>query len=185
LKQTIIDLYKIDQKWRKLNNKWFNRNFRKGLENKFDLINKKHILFLDSIFRIKAYPGIWLIGVGNSIDSINPSLNNSNLSEMSKIFLYHYDSAYINYNSFLKSEIDKGHISPRTYAMIRDFRDRHLVRNDDIERMYYNIWWKRTNYTEQEFKYHCNSIGCPTKQSLRELNKKLGKAYDVFWYPFR
>lgn len=187
LKAEITEMVRIDQDWRRRNNKWFNRNFRRGLERPFEKVNDGQMSYLDSIFSTKGYPGSWLIGVGDSqyYETNYPSFNNVNLSEMTNIMLYHSDSAFVKHGAFLFSEIDKGHIHPRTYALIRDFRDRHLIRKDKKELMHYNVWWQRNNYSTEEFKQHCHEIGCPTKQHLRELYKKLGNGYDVFWYPFR
>lgn len=187
LKTELIEMIRVDQNWRIKNNKWFNRTFRKGLEKKFNLVNNQHMSYLDSIFKEKGYPGTWLTGIGDSLSNETnyASFNNANLSELPDIILYHNDSVYSNYGEFLFNEIDKGHIHPRTYAMIRDFRDRHLVKKDKDEKMYYNIWWERDNYTSEEFEEHCYEIGCPTKQHLRNLNKKMGRGYDIFWFPFR
>jgi hypothetical protein len=187
LKSQLMDMIRVDQNWRIKNNKWFNRNFRKGLENKFNIVNKQHLNYLDSVFKDIGYPGNWITGIGDSLsyETNYGSFLNSNLNELPDIILYHNDSVYINYGGFLFNEIDKGHIHPRTYAMIRDFRDRHLVKKDKNENMYYNIWWKRYNYTDEEIEQHCYEIGCPTKQHLRNISNKLGKGYDIFWSPFR
>jgi len=183
LKKKLDEITFIDQKWRVQNNKWFNRNFRKYLEKGFNIDNKKHIEFLDSIFKIKGFPGVWLTGVG---DSNNIAYNNNkNLSPLFTIILYHYDSAYVKFGPFLLKEVELGHIDPREYAMIRDFSDRHLVKKDKNEKMYYNIWWEAKNYTKKEFAQHCFEIGCPTKIHLRWLNYRLGADADVFWLPFR
>ena len=187
LKNDLMSMIRIDQDWRRKNNKWFNRNFRKGLEKKYSLVNNQHMVYLDSIFKIHGYPGSWQTGIGDSLyyETNYGAFNNSNLNELPDIILYHNDSAYIKYGQFLFEEIDKGHIHPRTYAMIRDFSERHLIKKDKNEKMYYNIWWKRDNYTKEEFELHCSEIGCPTKQHLRNLYKKLGEGYDIFWSPFR
>jgi hypothetical protein len=187
LKAEIMEMVRLDQDWRRRNNKWFNRNFRRGLEKLFEKVNDGHMSYLDSVFNTTGYPGSWLIGVGDSqyYETSYPSFNNVNLSEMTKILLYHNDSVFVKYGTFLFNEIDKGHIHPRAYAMVRDFRDRHLVNKDKNESMYYNVWWQRDNYSIEEFNQHCQEIGCPTKQHLRMLNKNLGQGYDVFWFPFR
>ena len=187
LKNEIMTMIRIDQNWRRKNNKWFNRTFRRGLEKKFDIVNKQHMNYFDSVFKEIGYPGTWIVGIGDSLgyETNYASFNNANLDDLADIILYHNDSAYVKYGDFLFNEIDRGHIHPRTYAIIRDFRDRHLVKKDKDENMYYNIWWERDNYTEVEIEQHCFEIGCPTKQHLRNLNKKLGKEYDIFWYPFR
>lgn len=183
LKNQLHQMVAVDQKWRTKNNKWFNRTFRKGLEKKFDVVNKRHVDFLDSVFKIKGYPGIWLTGIGDSTDfAFN---NNGNLSEIFSVILYHHDSTYVKFGDFLKSEIKKGHIHPRTYAMIRDFNDRFLVKKEKDQKMYYNIWWETTNFSEQEYEQHCQAIGCPTKKHLRQLYKAAGENVDTFWYPFR
>lgn len=187
LKNKLMSMVRIDQDSRAKNNKWFNRFFRKGLEKDFDRLNHEDINVLDSVFKIKGYPGPWLIGIGDSLhyQTEYASFNNANLSGLIDIILYHNDSVFIKYGDFLFKEIEYGHIHPRTYAMIRDFRDRHLVKKDENQKMYYNIWWKRENFTDEEFSQHCYDIGCPTKQHLRNLYQKLGKGYDVFFYPFR
>jgi len=187
LKSEIMDMIRVDQNWRRKNNKWFNRTFRKGLEKEFNIVNNRHLNYLDSVFKEVGYPGTWIIGIGDSLrqETNYASFNNANLSGLPEIILYHNDSIYIKNGEFLFNEIDKGHIHPRTYAMIRDFRDRHLVKKDKNENMYYNIWWERDNYTVEEIEQHCYEIGCPTKQHLRDLSKKLGKGYDIFWSPFR
>ena len=188
LKTEIMNMVKVDQDWRGKNNKWFNRNFRKGLEKKFQIVNNKHMTYLDSIFKTLGYPGSWLIGIGDSLlydETTYAAFNNSNLNESTNIILFHNDSAYVKHGDFLLTEINKGHIHPRTYAMIRDFRDRHLVKKDKDEEMFFNIWWKRDNFTKEEFEIHCYEIGCPTKNHLRNLSNSLGKGYDIFWYPFR
>lgn len=187
LKNNLMKLVRIDQDWRKKNNKWFNRNFRKGLEKKYMVINNQHIIYLDSIFRNLGYPGSWVTGIGDSLnDETNyGSFRNSNLNELPYIILYHNDSVYPKYGGFLFKELERGHIHPRTYAMISDFHERHLVKKDKHQNMYYNIWWEKENYTKEEFEFHCFEIGCPTKQHLRNLNKKLGNGYDIFWSPFR
>lgn len=187
LKKELMNMIRIDQNWRRKNNKWFNRTFRRGLEKKFDIVNDQHMNYLDSVFKKIGYPGIWKIGIGDSLsyETNYASFNNANLSGLPEIILYHNDSTYIKYGEFLFNEINKGHIHPRTFAMIRDFSDRHLVKKDKDEKMYYNIWWERDNYSKEEFEKHCNEIGCPTKQHLRNLAKKLGRGYDVFWSPFR
>jgi hypothetical protein len=183
LKKELHQMVAVDQKWRTRNNKWFNRTFRKGLEKKYDVVNKKHVDFLDSVFKIKGYAGIWLTGVGDSTDiAFN---NNGNLSEIFSAILYHYDSAYVKYGDFLKSEITKGHIHPRTYAIVRDFQDRFTVKREKDQNMYYNIWWEATNYSEQEYERHCHAIGCPTKKHLRQLSRAAGNNIDIFWYAFR
>jgi hypothetical protein len=112
------------------------RHFRKGLEIPFKIANQEHVNYLDSIFQIKGYPGIWLTGVGDS--NLIAFDNNANLSEIFYIILYHYDNAFLKYGAFLKNEIQNGHIHPRTYAMIRDFRDRFNKPYDEAH-MYYNI----------------------------------------------
>jgi hypothetical protein len=184
LKKALYEMVRIDQEFRIKNNKWFNRTFRKGLEKKFDIVNRKHIAFLDSVFKIKGYPGIWLTGVGDS-DNIAFN-NNGNLSEIFYVILYHYDSAYIRFGDFLYNEIKNGHLNPRVYAMIRDFNDRYFVKKDKNQKMYYNIWWEEKNYSEQEFEKHCADIGCPTKKHLRLLYEAAsGKNSDFFWFPFR
>ncbi len=187
MKNELMRLIRIDQNWRRRNNKWFNRTFRKGLEKKFDAINDQHVIYLDSIFKNTGYPGSWITGIGDSLhyQTNYASFNNANLSDLPSIVLYHNDSAFMKYGDFLFNEIKKGHIHPRTYALIRDFRDRHLVKKDKNEKMYYNIWWERDNYSIEEFKKHCHEIGCPTKQHLRDLDNKLGRGYDGFWFPFR
>ena len=187
LKSELIKMVRVDQDWRAKNNKWFNRNLRRGMERKFISDNRKHILFLDSVCNIYGYPGSWLTGIGDSLsnETSNASLYNLNLSSLPNIILYHNDSVFNKHGEFLFSEIDKGHIHPRTYAMIRDFRDRHLVKKDKNEKMYYNIWWRRDNFSSEEFEAHCHEIGCPTKKNLRELARSLGAGYDVFWLPFR
>lgn len=187
LKTDIMDMIRIDQNWRRKNNKWFNRTFRRGLEKKFNIVNNQHMIYMDSIFKTDGYPGTWKIGIGDSLSSETnyASFNNANLSGLPEIILYHNDSVYIKYGEFLFNEIDKGHLHPRTYAMIRDFSDRHLVKKNKDEKMYYNIWWERDNYSENEIEEHCYEIGCPTKQHLRNLSQKMGKGYDIFWSPFR
>lgn len=187
LKQKISNLIIVDQYWRRQNNTWTSRNFRKKREQIFDKVNDSHMEKLSSIFSTTGYPGAWFIGIGDSLPGqINyAAFNNANLSEITKIILFHNDSAYINHGEFLLAEVNKGHIHPRTYAMIRDFSDRHLVKPDRKEKMYFNIWWERENFSNQEFADHCEEIGCPTKQHLRLLESKLGKGYDVFWSPFR
>lgn len=187
LKNDLMQMIRIDQDWRIKNNKWFNRVFRKGLEKKFKVDNDEHMRYLDSLFKTTGYPGSWITGIGDSLqyETNYASFNNSNLSELPKIILYHNDSIFVKNGDFLLNEIDKGHIHPRVYAMIRDFRDRHLVKKNINEEMYYNIWWERENYTSEEYKKHCTDIGCPTKQHLRNLSKKLGGGYDIFWLPFR
>lgn len=183
LKKQLYNIVQIDQQWRVKNNKWFNRTFRKSLEKKFNQINKKHISFLDSVFVIRGYPGIWLTGVGDSSDiSFN---NNNNLSEIFFVILYHHDSTYIKYGEFLKNEIINGHIHPRTYAMIRDFQDRFSVKQKKDQKMFYNIWWEAINFSSSEFERHCYEIGCPTKEHLRKLYKAGGENVDVFWWPYR
>ncbi len=183
LKKQLYQMVALDQKLRIKNNKWFNRIFRKGLEKKFDIVNKRHVNFLDSVFKTKGYPGIWLTGVGDSTDiAFN---NNVNLSEIFSVILYHHDGTYLKYGDFLKKEIGNGHIHPRTYAMVRDFQDRFLVKHEKDQKMYYNIWWEAKNYSEHEFEQHCQVIGCPTKQHLRQLNKVVGNEVDIFWTPFR
>ena len=187
LKSELMELIRIDQNWRRKNNKWFNRNFRKGLEKDFNIFNKECMKYLDSTFLTKGYPGNWLIGTGDSLSfqTDYATFNNANLGDLVNIMLYHSDSAYLNYGEFLFNEIDKGHIHPRVYAMIKDFSDRHLVKKDKNEKMYYNIWWERDNITAKEIESHCYEIGCSTKQHLRDLSAKLGRGYDVFWSPFR
>ncbi|MBI2259807.1 MAG: hypothetical protein HYU67_13035 [Flavobacteriia bacterium] len=187
LKKELMSLIRTDQNWRRKNNKWFNRNFRPGLEKKFNIFNQKCMLYLDSVFNSVGYPGNWLIGTGDSLayQTKYASFNNANLGDLVSVLLYHNDSAFINYGDFLLKEIDNGHIHPRVYALIRDFRDRHLDKKDKEEIMYYNIWWERGNLSVDEIENHCNEIGCPTKQHLRDLSNKLGKGYDVFWSPFR
>jgi len=187
LKNELMNMIRIDQNWRVKNNKWFNRTFRKYLEKKFNIINNQHMEYLDSIFKEIGYPGTWLTGIGDSLreETNYASFFNSNLNELPDIILYHNNSVYLKNGDFLFNEINNGHIHPRTYAMIRDFSDRHLVKKDKNENMYYNIWWERDNYTDEEFEQHSNEIGCPTKQHLRDLNTKLGKGYDIFWSPFR
>lgn len=183
LKRQLYQMVSVDQKWREKNNKWFNRTFRKDLEKQFNIVNKRHINFLDSVFKIKGYPGIWLTGIG---DSTNIAFNNNgNMSEIFSVILYHYDSANVKYGDFLKREITNGHIHPRTYAMVRDFQDRFLVKHEKDQKMYYNIWWEATNYNEQEYEQHCQAIGCPTKKHLRQLSRAGGKNVDIFWWPFR
>lgn len=183
LKKQLHQMVAVDQKWRIKINKWFNRTFRKGLEKKFDIVNKRHVDFLDSVFKIKGYPGIWLTGIGDSTDiAFN---NNANLSEIFSVIIYHHDSSYVKYGDFLKKEIANGHIHPRTYAMIRDFNDRFLVKREKDQKMYYNIWWEAENFSEQEFEQHCHAIGCPTKKHLRQLYKAGGQNFDNFWFPFR
>jgi hypothetical protein len=187
LKSELMELIRVDQDWRRRNNKWFNRNFRPGLEKKFKKYNQECINFLDSVFIVKGYPGNWLIGTGDSLNfqTNYAAFNNANLGDLVSVILYHSDSAYIRFGAFLYSEIDKGHIDPRVYAMIRDFNDRHLVKRDKKEKMYYNLWWERENLSEEDIIKHCEEIGCPTKQHLRNLSDKLGRGYDVFWNPFR
>jgi len=186
LKYELMAMVRVDQSWRKKNNKWFNRNFRKGLEKRFKVINDIHMNFLDSVFKEKGYPGSWLTGIGDSLRSQSKyaSFLNLKLIELPHILLYHNDSIYFKSGRFLFNEIDKGHIHPRTYAMIRDFSERHLLKKDKEEKMFYNIWWERDNYSKIEIEQHCDEIGCPTKQHLRNLNKKLGLGYDIFWSPF-
>lgn len=188
LKEELIEMVKIDQDWRIKNNKWFNRNFRRGLENGFNKVNIAHMAYLDSVFQNVGYPGVWLTGVGDFLapeETNYAVLNNQNLTEIFSVILYHYDSAYVKYGEFLKAEIDKGHIHPRTFALIRDFRDRFLVKRDKNEEMYYNIMWYRKNYTIEEFEQHCNEIGCPTWKHQYSLANKLGKGYDSFLLPLR
>jgi hypothetical protein len=187
LKSELMVLIRNDQNWRRKNNKWFNRNFRSDLEKKYKIFNKQCMLFLDSVFKEKGYPGNWLIGTGDSLiyQTNYASFNNANLGDFVSIILYHADSAYLQHGNFLFKEIDNGHIHPRVYAMIRDFNDRHLINKDKHEKMYYNIWWERQNLSVDKFEKHCYEIGCPTKQHLRNLGHKLGKGYDVFWSPFR
>ncbi len=187
LKKELMNMIRVDQNWRRKNNKWLNRTFRRGLEKEFSIVNNQHMNYLDSVFKELGYPGIWITGIGDSIgnETNYASFNNANLNGLPDIILYHNDSVYVKYGDFLFNEIDKGHIHPRTYAMIRDFRDRHLIKKDKNEKMYYNIWWERNNYTKEEFEQHCFEIGCPTKQHLRNLYMKLGEGYDIFWLPFR
>lgn len=187
LKGELMKLIQIDQDWRRRNNTWFVQIMRPGLERKFDKVNKQHVLILDSIFKEKGYPGTWMIGIGDSIgeDSKYASFATINLSDLPNIILYHYDSTYQKYGEFLFEELKKGHISPRVYAMIRDFNDRYLVKKNKNETMYYNTWWERDTYTEEEYEAHRNEIGCPSKDHLRKLGKALGKGYDYFWSPFR
>lgn len=183
LKSKLIEIVKEDQSWRVRNNKWFNRTFRHGLEKKFEIVNYNHTLFLDSVFKTKGYPGIWLIGVG---DTSKPYFNNIlNLNEFSFILLYHEDSALVKYGNYLKSEIQNGHIHPRVYAMIYDFSDRFLVKNEKDQKMYYNLWWQANNFTKEEFDVHCNEIGCPTNEHLKQLALKCGNEIEMFWFPFR
>lgn len=187
LKQTINGFVEKDQQIRIKNNKWFNRTFRPWLENEFDRMNDEHLRFLDSVCKQRGYPGSWLIGIGDSLvgHAKNATQINSNLNECASILAYHNDSVNLKMGDFLYGEIAKGHIHPRVYAMIRDFQDRHLVKKEDLEQMYYNIWWERQNFTETEFEAHCMAIGCPTKKHQRQLNEALGKGYDSFWSPFR
>lgn len=187
LKSELMYRIRIDQNWRRKNNKWFNRKFRPGLERKFNDYNDSCLHYLDSIFSTRGYPGNWLIGTGDSLlyQTNYAAFNNANLGDMVCILLYHADSAYLKYGAFLYSEIDKGHIHPRVYAMVRDFSDRHLVKRDKKEKMYYNIWWERDNLSSEEIEQHCYEIGCPTKQHLRDLSDKLERGYDTFWSPFR
>lgn len=183
LKKELYERVLVDQQWRIKNNKWFNRNFRKRLEEKYKTVNKSHIHFLDSVFKIHGYPGIWLTGVG---DSNNIAANNTrNLSEIFFVLLYHYDSAFVQFGEFLYNEIKSGHLHPRVYAMIRDFNDRHLVKKESNQKMYYNIWWEAKNYTEEEFEQHCYEIGCPTKKHLKKLQNAVGNNVDIYWWPFR
>ena len=183
LKKKIEEMVSLDQQIRIKNNKWFNRIFRKGLENDFNIVNQKHIAFLDSVFKIKGYPGIWLTGVG---DSSNGSFNyNGNLSEIFFVILYHYDSAYVKFGDFLRKEIETGHIHPRVYAMTRDFQDRWSGKREKHQEMYYNIWWEKANYTKKEYAQHCHDIGCPTKNLLRGLFRAGGYNTDFYWWPFR
>lgn len=183
LKNQLLTMVDEDQKWRKKNNKWFNRNFRPDLEKKFEVVNKRHVHSLDSIFKLKGYPGIWLTGVGDSIST--PHNNACNLSDIPYIILYHYDSAYVRFGDFLLEEVKKGHLDVRTFAMIRDFNDRFLVKKEKEQKMYYNIWWEMSNFTKEEFERHCDEIGCATKEHRRKLSKALGKGYENYWWPFR
>lgn len=187
LKKTIDQFITEDQKARMRNNKWFNRNFRPKLEKTFDRMNDQHIRFIDSVCKVKGYPGSWLIGIGDSLfqQANNATQLNSNLNEATAILAYHNDSIHITLGDFLFSEIAKGHIHPRTYAMIRDFQNRHLIKKDQDEKMFYNIWWERDNFSEAEFIAHCDAIGCPTKKHQKQLYEALGKGYDSFGSPFR
>lgn len=186
LKRKINTFVDEDQKLRIRCNKTINRIFRPSLERRFKKLNRKHMAFLDSVFRTNGYPGVWLTGIGDSICPVStPVSNNVNLSDVFKIILYHNDSAYINYGEFLYTELQLGHIDSRTYAMIRDFSDRYFIKSNKKEKMYYNIWWERNNYSREEFISHCAEIGCPTKNHLRQLAYKLGQGYDIFWWPFR
>lgn len=187
LKSELMGMIREDQNWRQRNNKWFNRKFRPGLEKQFQVYSKQCLLFLDSVFITSGYPGNWLIGTGDSLSyqTDYASFNNANLGDLVSIVLYHSDSANVQYGDFLYQEIDKGHIHPRVYAMIRDFQDRHLVKRENKQKMYYNIWWEQESLTVNEIEKHCYEIGCPTKQHLRNLSNKMGRGYDVFWSPFR
>lgn len=187
LKNEIMLMTRQDQDWRVKNNKWFNRKFRKSSETKFKRFNKSQMNYLDSIFSTHGYPGSWLIGIGDSLSHLTEyaSFNNANLSGIPSAILYHHDSTYLKYGKFLLNEISNGHIHPRTYAIVRDFNDRYFVKNNKDQKMYYNIWWERENFSKKEMEQHCQRIGCPTKQHLRLLNQKFGAGYDVFWYPFR
>lgn len=186
LKEKINTLMDEDQKLRARCNKTINTIFRPDLEKRFAKLNQKHMIFLDSVFQERGYPGVWLTGIGDSINPItNPYSNNANLSDIFKIILYHNDSVFLNYGEFLYKELKLGHIDSKTYAMICDFNDRHLVKSDKAQKMYYNIWWERNNYSTEEFISHCDEIGCPSKEHLRKLSDKLGEGYDIFWWPFR
>lgn len=187
LKKELDSLLVADQKLNRKRNRWFNRKFRPSVERRFDIQNREHIRYLDSVFQVHGYPGIWLVGVQDSVRSETKiwKYQNRNLSEYTRIIIFHNDSVWLNYGDFLTEELHKGHIDVRTYAMIRDFNDRHLVKRDADEKMYYNIWWQRDNFTKEEFEAHCDEIGVPTKDHLRVLSAKLGNGYDIFWSPYR
>jgi hypothetical protein len=150
LKCELINMFKEDQLLRDRHETWLNIKFhyKWNLYKKWFTHSQVCTQRIKQIIEIYGFPSYSITGTVNS--SFDSHFDNFRISSNEAlIILYHYDFAYIELKDILFKEVERGNISAKEFALLRDFSTRFyifgVVKDSTYKDYQYFVRWFSNN----------------------------------------
>lgn len=204
LRMQMVELIRKDQKLRKRNETYlnavvFNHKLKPRLYRKWMRQADSQSLQILQLTRKHGFPSHQLIGSNDG--EIYRRFGTNMRSTYATVILFHANHAWQFFEKDLPAQLEKGNITPKQYALLRDFATRHVITGKLKDSAFidykYFIRWK-SNVLEPDSIYRVNranfiqqnmqtidsaraSIYLPSYKTGLKLSAMQSEFYEKYW----
>lgn len=204
LRKQMVDLIRKDQKLRNRNERYlnavvFNHKLKPRLFRKWMRQADSQSLQILKLTRQYGFPSHQLIGSNNG--KIYHRFGTNMRSTYATVILFHANHAWLYFEKDLPAQLEKGYVTPKQYALLRDFATRHTLTGNLKDTAFpdylYFVRWKN-NVMEPDSAYKAQrsiyikqnmesidaaraSICLPTYKTGIKMVEMQNAFYEKYW----